>query len=137
MNRTDFQELAVVRLQEAETLLDAGLFDGAFYLAGYAVECALKACIARQTQQYEFPERDRVLGSYSHDFKRLIIAATLTDELDAEIRADRQFEIRWNEASKWSPGARYERKTRDEAAVLIAAAGDPEHGVLQWLSHYW
>jgi HEPN domain-containing protein len=43
LNRRDFQELALVRLNEAKVLLDAGHFDGAYYLAGYAVECALKA----------------------------------------------------------------------------------------------
>jgi HEPN domain-containing protein len=30
-------------------LLEAGLYAGAYYLAGYAVECALKACIAKKT----------------------------------------------------------------------------------------
>lgn len=30
----DFQDLATVRIREAESLLAAGLFDGAYYLAG-------------------------------------------------------------------------------------------------------
>jgi len=38
-------------------LLRLGLFDGAYYLAGYAVECALKACIAKGTQRFEFPDK--------------------------------------------------------------------------------
>lgn len=50
MFRKDFQDLAMVRVREAEMLLAAGLFDGAYYLAGLAVECALKACIAKATQ---------------------------------------------------------------------------------------
>jgi HEPN domain-containing protein len=53
MNRTDFQELAEERLEDARPLLDAGRFSGAYYLAGYAVECALQACIARLTNQEE------------------------------------------------------------------------------------
>lgn len=47
MNRSDFQDLAQIRLAEAAALLQAERFDGAYYLAGYAVECALKACIAK------------------------------------------------------------------------------------------
>lgn len=59
MDRKDLQELSKVRLKEATALLKLGLFDGAYYLAGYAVECALKACIAKGTQRGEFPDRKR------------------------------------------------------------------------------
>jgi hypothetical protein len=45
LTRTDLQQLADARIAEANALLAAGLWDGAYYLAGYAVECALKACI--------------------------------------------------------------------------------------------
>ena len=51
MNRLEFQQLAEVRVREAEALLAVGLWDGAYYLAGYAVECALKACILRLVEQ--------------------------------------------------------------------------------------
>jgi len=39
VDRRDLQELSKVRLKEARALLDFGLYDGAYYLAGYAVEC--------------------------------------------------------------------------------------------------
>lgn len=45
MNRVDFRQLAGLRIAEAKVLLDNNLYAGAYYLAGYAVECALKACI--------------------------------------------------------------------------------------------
>ena len=60
MDRKDFQELSRVRLKEATALLRLGLFDGAYYLAGYSVECALKACIAKGTQRFEFPRWEGV-----------------------------------------------------------------------------
>jgi len=44
----DFQNLCKRRVDEATTLLSAGHSDGAYYLAGYAVECAFKACICKQ-----------------------------------------------------------------------------------------
>jgi HEPN domain len=65
VDRKDFQELAKVRLKEANALFRLGLYDGAYYLAGYAVECALKACIAKGTRRYEFPDKKRVEDSYS------------------------------------------------------------------------
>jgi HEPN domain-containing protein len=67
MNRKELQKLAAVRLREAKLLLSANAPDGAYYLAGYAVECALKASIARKTKRHHFPEKDTVQASYSHD----------------------------------------------------------------------
>lgn len=55
MNRSDFQTLAETRLQEAKSLLDNGHYSGAYYLCGYAIEYALKACIAKQTKAEDFP----------------------------------------------------------------------------------
>jgi hypothetical protein len=47
MDRKDLQSLSRWRLLEARALLRAGLPNGAYYLAGYSIECALKACIAK------------------------------------------------------------------------------------------
>ena len=41
---------------------------GAYYLAGYAVECAIKACIAKKTRKSEWPPKpEDVRKMYSHD----------------------------------------------------------------------
>jgi len=58
MNRAELQALAELRISEAQALLTlpAPMPDGAYYLAGYAVECALKACIARGYGPEEWPE---------------------------------------------------------------------------------
>lgn len=69
------QILARTRLAEANALLAAGFPDGAYYLAGYAVECALKACITRGTQRYDFPDKKSVDASYTHNLKDLIKVA--------------------------------------------------------------
>ena len=45
--------MADQRLVEAKALLDQGMWDGAYYLAGYAVELALKACIIKMLQGSE------------------------------------------------------------------------------------
>jgi hypothetical protein len=46
MLRRDFQTLSAVRSREAKALAQVGLYDGAYYLGGLAVECALKSKIA-------------------------------------------------------------------------------------------
>jgi HEPN domain-containing protein len=50
MNRTDLQNLAEERLGDAEVLLASNRYSGAYYIVGYAVECGLKACIAKLTR---------------------------------------------------------------------------------------
>jgi HEPN domain-containing protein len=92
MKRSDLQRLARIRIKEAKVLLENNCFDGAYYLAGYAVECALKACIAKQTQRHEFPDKTRVLDSYTHDFAKLIRVANLTNELKNESSVNTAFD---------------------------------------------
>jgi hypothetical protein len=45
VDRSQLRQLAADRILDAEHLLSGGRFSGAYYLAGYSVECALKACI--------------------------------------------------------------------------------------------
>jgi hypothetical protein len=40
-----------MRLTEAKSLYRLGHFSGAYHIAGYAIECAFKACIAKQTRR--------------------------------------------------------------------------------------
>lgn len=57
MNRGDFKEIACIRFEEAKVLLDNQRYDGAYYLSGYVIECDLKACIAKQVKEFEFPDK--------------------------------------------------------------------------------
>jgi len=45
LNRPQLHQLAEDRVLDAKALLDAGRWSGAYYLAGYAIECGLKACV--------------------------------------------------------------------------------------------
>jgi HEPN domain-containing protein len=65
VKRKDLQALANARLRDAEILLKNRRFDGAYYLAGYAVECAIKACVAKKTQRYDFPDKDLAIQVHS------------------------------------------------------------------------
>ena len=89
MTRHDFQELAEIRLRDARTLLRAKCYDGAYYLAGYAVECALKACVARRIKRYEFPDRDFVRKAYTHDLTDLARLAGIETRFKQEEKKNR------------------------------------------------
>jgi HEPN domain-containing protein len=59
--RKQLQELAQLRLQEAEALLAAGLYDGCAYMCGYVVELALKARICATLNVAEYPDNRKGL----------------------------------------------------------------------------
>ena len=118
-------------------MLDAGFPEGAYYLAGYAVECALKACIARRTQAEEFPERD-AHKYYKHDLQELLVHAQLKQSLDSDMQRDPLLEKRWTILKSWSEEARYiQGKTAQETSDLIEAIEDGTGGILQWLQQRW
>lgn len=48
------------------------------------MECALKACIAKQVREFDFPDLRRVRNSYHHDFKILPETAGLSEEFRQE-----------------------------------------------------
>jgi HEPN domain-containing protein len=138
VNRRDFQELARVRLDEANALLQAGYFDGAYYLAGYAVECALKACIAKLTKQFDFPpDRHSIENMYTHDLTKLVKAAELWVDLSYELTIDKAFELNWSIAKEWSELKRYVRISEAAAIALYDALTDRRHGVMRWLRLHW
>jgi HEPN domain-containing protein len=88
VNRLDFQNLAHEKIAEAKILLDAGKWTGAYYLAGYAVECGLKACIANLLKSEIFPEKSFSDKLYIHDLKKLIVLAGLELQWDADRQAN-------------------------------------------------
>ena len=138
MNRTDLQQLARIRLTEAEILLAGQQYSGSYYLAGYAVECGLKACIARQTRRHDFPDKKTVVESYTHDLSILVRIAGLQRSLDQEIRNDPQgFAPYWTVVRQWSEQDRYSIIDQRTAQNLVEAISHRRHGVLRWLRRHW
>lgn len=95
MNRKDLKVLAEIRLKEASTLMSKKHYDGAYYLCGYAVECALKSCIAKRTKVHDFPDKRIVNDSYTHNLNQLVRVAGLQPALDLEMRRDADFGVNW------------------------------------------
>ena len=138
MNRTDLQLLADARLADATALLSAGRYGGAYYMVGYAVECALKACITKQIREHDFPDRKLIVDSYTHDLQQLLKLAGLRPQLDARTSTDTAFSINWTTVRDWTETARYSTSTTEVMARdLFTAVTDSASGVLPWLKTLW
>jgi HEPN domain-containing protein len=137
VNRQDFRRLALIRSDEARLLLKARRYSGAYYLAGYVIECALKACIARKTRRGDFPDRKLVNQSYTHNLEALMGAAGLETQLEADVKSNSKLGVHWSVVREWSEENRYARKDRVEAENLLRAVHDPVDGVLTWLKLHW
>jgi len=138
MNRYDLRELARQRVREARQLLRARAPSGAYYLAGYAVECGLKACIARRTQRYEFPSRHTVNESHTHDLEKLLRLAGLERALAQDTRTRAALGLNWETVKDWTEQTRYDvamdmRRARD----LYRAITGRRDGVLPWVRRHW
>ena len=137
MNRIDFQEIAEIRLREAKALLASGFPEGAYYLAGYAVECALKSCIAKRTREHDFPDKKLVNDSHSHDLAKLLQLAELKIDLDTAMQGNAAMQSSWDAIQDWSETSRYERRNTQEAADLLQAVEDQAGGLLPWIKLRW
>lgn len=117
MNRSDFQQLADLRIAEAVALLglSAPMPDGAYYLAGHAVECALKACIAKGYGAEEWPEKGFVADCHSHEILQLVRLAGLEAARTADVMANPNLGTNWNIVKDWSERNRYERHSLTKA----------------------
>ncbi len=137
MNKYELEILSVIRIKEAEILLNAECYHGAYYLAGYALECSLKACIAKQIKQFDFPDKKLANDSYTHDLVKLLITAGLKQELMRQESKDINFKLNWSVANKWSEESRYDHSIqRQDARDLFEAITENESGVLPWLKKY-
>ena len=116
----------------------ADAHQGADYLAGYAVECALKACIARQFQQHDIPNRKLVNDAYTHDLDKLLDLAGLRPTLQQEAVANQPLQTNWNVVKDWEETSRYNPGiTQEEAQDLYSACTARQHGILAWLRNRW
>jgi HEPN domain-containing protein len=137
VNRKDLQTLSGIRLKEAKALFDLGLYSGSYYLAGYAVECALKACIAKKTGRYDFPDPALVKNLFVHGPKELLAKANLSQLRAEDAKADLAFRTNWDIVERWSPESRYTIHSREEADLLVTAVASARHGVISWIKQHW
>jgi HEPN domain-containing protein len=132
VTRKDLKLLAEQRLEEAKVLLAAGRPSGAYYLAGYAIELGLKACIAKAFQPDTIPTKAFVNAVHTHDLATLVKLAGLAKELD-DAKQDPLFAARWGLVSKWDEESRYEIRDNIAAVTLVGCCQE----VLTWIRPYW
>lgn len=106
-------------------------------MGGYAVECALKACIAKRTQQHDFPDKKLVNDSHTHDLEKLLHLAELKDELEEATQKNSVMKSNWIIVRDWSETSRYEMKLLRDARGLLQAIEDREGGLLAWVQQRW
>jgi len=140
VNRKELQALAEKRLKDAQVLYRNGRFDGAYYLAGYVVECALKACIAKKTKRHDFPPDKKLIEKiYTHDLSKLLDTAGLAPSLEHEFHNDPALEAKWGIVRDWSERSRYETHGREgpkKSHDMLEAVGG-HLGVLICIRKHW
>ena len=137
MNRDNLKALSIQRIKEARILLRNNCFDGAYYLAGYSIECALKACIAKQIRMYDFPDKDLASKSYSHIVGDLVKVAGLDVLRKSEEQISPDFAVNWSIVQRWRETSRYETRSKQEAEDLFISIITKKGGVLRWIQQHW
>lgn len=136
MNRGDLQRLSNARIREAKILFDAEEYSGAYYLSGYAVECALKACFAKNVKRYDFPDRDGAGKVFTHKFRDLIKLAGLAADLERE-KVNPKFAAGWESVCLWTEESRYSTWSKADCTEILGAIVRRRDGVLPWIKLRW
>jgi hypothetical protein len=138
MNRTELQIISRLRVREARQLLDGGYFVGSYYLLGYAVECAIKSCIAKETQRFDFPDKGRVTDSHVHNLEKLLQVAGLWQPLMNDIRTNPSLSSNWAVVKDWKETYRYQATLPEsQARDFYSACTAKKHGILSWIKKSW
>jgi HEPN domain-containing protein len=140
VTRAEWRRTAEARVRDAAALVKARRWSAAYYLAGYAVEGGLKACVVAYLKRnigVIFRDRRFSEKCWTHDFDELFKLAGLKAEWDADIDTNRDLRKNWLIVENWKETARYQRKSRSDAEGLLQAITDPANGVLPWIKNHW
>jgi hypothetical protein len=133
----DFRTIANRRIKEARILQSSAEYSGAYYLAGYAIECALKACILSKMRKYHMPDKKIVVDSHTHDLAQLVNLAGLSADRSQHAASDPVFGRNWAVVKDWNESSRYESWSRQDADDMIRAVNQRTSGVLTWTKKHW
>jgi HEPN domain-containing protein len=139
LNRAELQRLSDERIEDARVLLAAKRWPAAYYVAGYALECALKSCVLAYIDRTGiiFEDKKYAQKCWTHDIEDLVRQAGLTNERDKAAGTNIALGQRWLVAKDWSESSRYRLSTQLQAEKLFNALTDITDGVLPWLKDYW
>jgi hypothetical protein len=139
LNRIELRQLADDRVLDARSLLDASRWSGAYYMAGYAMECGLKACVLAFVEKTGQIFHDKKFSEkcFTHKLIELIDLSGLKKEHEYLLKTNTTFQLYWGAAKDWSEAARYQQKTEKEARDLNEAITNDPDGVLRWIRTNW
>lgn len=140
--------LAGQRLEEAKILYANNMVDGAFYLAGYAVELTLKAkCCNLFGIPNLYDDEDKSLNSISgigdlrkllktHNLSLLLVCSGLKNKFDVEKANNKDIAITnsllfncWDENARYKPCGHKDSKDVGKLLTLL----DGDNGLLKWI----
>lgn len=139
MNRVELQQLSTERIEDARALLAAKQWSGAYYLAGYSLECALKSCVLAYIERTGiiFEDKKYAEKCWTHDVEELVRQAGLAVERDKAAGTNLNLSQNWLIAKDWSESSRYRMSTQLHAEKLVSALTDNTDGVLRWIKNFW
>lgn len=140
MTRFEWQQLAERWLVDAGCLIDAHRWSAAYYLAGYAVECGLKACVlvrVAAAPEVIFGDRKFSEKCWTHSILDLLKLAELEAARAADSVANPVLGRNWLLVKDWNEKARYNTTSHQKAKKLHDAIADPTNGVMPWIRVRW
>ena len=140
VTRLEWQQLAERWLVDAKHLLDDHRWSAAYYLAGYAVECGLQACVlARVAAAPEVIFGDKKFSEkcWTHSVMELVKMADLDAARTADSATNRALRNNWLVVKYWSEQARYKTTSHQMTKRLYDAITDNTNGVMQWIRVRW
>ncbi len=138
-------ELAELRIEEAQILLNSGKGNGAFYLLGYSIELYLKFRICKMLNIDDLFDEKCSLKKhfegrnpfFSHDLNTLLVFSGLKHKLDAEKAVNKIISKTISlMIGLWSEKSRYELKEPGlkDIQEMIDLLKHP-NGLLKWIEN--
>ena len=105
ITKSELRKRAKAKLSDAEVLYKNRRYDGAVYIAGYALELSLKARTCRTLNWNEFPETNGEFKRYNsfktHNLDILLSLSGVEEKIKLNYFMD------WNNINEWNPEQRY------------------------------
>jgi hypothetical protein len=107
-------------------------------MAGLAVECALKSCLAGAVKEYDFPDKQFVNAMYVHKLEDLFKPnGALWTGLQTDMKTEGKLRVNWSTVKDWDDGKRYDVVEELEARALYEASTETGSGVMEWIRGRW
>lgn len=123
----DLKSLAELRLGDARILHAQSRFSGAYYLAGYAIECGLKAVIAQSFRAAVIPEKRYVDRIFTHYLKALLELSGLRQQFEIDAKESADLRSAWASVTAWNEASPYEVVDPFRATEMLQAVGNENY----------